>query len=231
MFTRHSSNTLRDNPTKHFCDNYQFITNHKTLTSITKYDYHEHDETGQFTETTTYETIACCGCDKTSFLETYENSEMWDPKDEQTIKRYPELSSKRKPFNGLSEIPQEIQRIYQETYWALINGSKILTGIGIRAIIETTCREHQIKGSNLQERIENLAKQKGTITEEGREALQQLRFLGNNAAHENKPHSEEELNSALEIVDHILQALYVFSRRLQSLKTKIPKKNNITEHP
>ena len=144
--------------------------------------------------------------------------------EEETTKRYPELSFKRKPFAGLDEIPGEIQKIYQETYWALINGSKILTGIGIRAIIEATCREHQVKGDDLKEKINALAEQKGTITEEGTQALHQLRFLGNEAAHKNKPHSEEELNAALEIVDHILQALYVFPRRLKSLKEKIPAK-------
>jgi hypothetical protein len=187
-----------------------------------------------FTSIEIYETITGLGCDKYSFIKRFYHSEMAYPEEaeeeEETTKRYPELSSKRKPFSGLNEVPEEIQKIYQETYWALINGSKILTGIGIRAIIEATCREHQVKGGDLNEKINALAEQKGTITEEGRKALHQLRFLGNEAAHKNKPHSEEELNAALEIVDHILQALYVFPRRLQWLKEKIPAKKNAPEH-
>jgi len=48
-----------------------------------------------------------------------------------------------------------------------------------------------------------------------------MRILGNEAAHEVKPHSEETLNLAMDVVEHMLNDVYI----LPASTSKLPKRN------
>lgn len=57
-------------------------------------------------------------------------------------------------------------------------------------------------------KIDYLVKQ-GVLTTEGATILHKIRTLGNNAAHEVKPHDYVELGLALDVIDHLLQGVYI----------------------
>jgi hypothetical protein len=49
----------------------------------------------------------------------------------------------------------------------------------------------------------------GVLTQDGADILHKLRTLGNDAAHEVKPHSLQELGLAFDVVDHLLLGVYI----------------------
>jgi len=102
---------------------------------------------------------------------------------------------------------------------AIGNDQPVLAGIGIRAIIETVCKERSAKGKDLKEKIDDLANL-GVVTKDGAKILHSLRFMGNDAAHEVKAHTNEELITAIDVAEYTLKGVYI----LPKLADKLPKK-------
>lgn len=164
-----------------------------------------------------YQIIQCQGCETIMFRQTHMNSEDmehhagpdgWDA-DYITFEDY--YPNPEKSRIGLSDdhlLPEELQRIYNETLRCLNGDSPVLTGIGIRAIIETVCKDQSATGGGLCAQINSLV-EKGVLTRDGAEILHKLRILGNNAAHEVKPHSNVQLGLALDVVEHLLKGVYI----------------------
>jgi hypothetical protein len=118
----------------------------------------------------------------------------------------------------LDLLPAGVHRIYNETHRALCEGLPVLTGIGIRAIVEAVCNEKGAAGKNLEQQIDSL-KTMSLITPDGASILHSLRFMGNKAAHEVKPHTPEELATAFDVAEYLLKGVYV----LPELGNKLPK--------
>jgi hypothetical protein len=83
-----------------------------------------------------------------------------------------------------------------------------LAGIGIRAIVETVCKDKESSGRNLASKIDDLVTQ-GVLTRDGANILHKLRTLGNESAHEVTPHDNVQLGLALDVVDHLLTGVYI----------------------
>jgi hypothetical protein len=124
------------------------------------------------------------------------------------VELYPSRVAGRHKLRQAYFLPPVVARIYDETHAALCNKQPILAGIGIRALVETVCKEKNASGANLEARIDNLVAL-GVLTQAGAETLHSMRILGNVAAHEVKPHSEETLNLAMDVVEHLLNDVYI----------------------
>jgi len=131
---------------------------------------------------------------------------------EVTQELYPRRAVGRRRLDDVYSLPASIRRIYIETHEALLNGSPVLVGIGIRAIVETVCKELDAQGRDLETRIDNLVANQ-LLTPGGADILHKLRSMGNEAAHEVKPHGPEQLTLAMDAVEHLLQGAYVFPQR------------------
>lgn len=83
------------------------------------------------------------------------------------------------------------------------------------------CKEKSIAGRNLEVKINNLAS-RGLITPEAATILHSLRFMGNKAAHEIKAHNEAEMNAAFDVIEILLQSVYVLPRRARQLPDPAP---------
>jgi hypothetical protein len=73
----------------------------------------------------------------------------------------------------------------------------------------------------LYEKLESLHK-RGIINAADLNILHNLRFLGNEAAHDAKPHKLPELLTGLDVVEHLLRTLYVFPEQAKALKQRPP---------
>lgn len=161
-----------------------------------------------------YEVIQCQGCKTISFRKALWASddisvnELGEYEAHESEELYPSRVTGRRKLRTSSHIPFKIVNIYKETYIALCNKSPVLTGMGIRALIEAVCTEKSAYGNNLEKQIDNLIKM-GVLTEDGAEILHRLRYMGNKAAHEVKPHSDEELNIAFDVVEYLLEGVYL----------------------
>jgi len=201
------------------CSRCSLETNHRILTDV-ELEGHQIDEDGFLIYGTNdnFQTIQCLGCDHISFRQSHINSEDdWIEETSNGIESVPRLYQKFYPkpedyqsrLPELALLPNKIKLIYEETLVALNSDQKILTGIGIRAIIETVCKDRKADGKDLYRKINNLVEQ-SILTKDGAEILHKLRVLGNSAAHEVMPHEKSQLKLAFEVIDHLLQGVYVF---------------------
>ncbi len=159
--------------------------------------------------------VQCQGCETISFRRVSTDSE--NPpiqvgpdeyEEDEFIELYPNPNEGRQVLSDEHILPSKIQRIYKETIKSLNNSQPVLTGIGIRALIETVAKEKQASSRDLYGKINDLVGQ-GVLTQEGADILHKLRTLGNEAAHEVKPHSDQQLGLAMDVVEHLLQGVYI----------------------
>lgn len=169
------------------------------------------------------EIIQCLGCESVTFRVVSCDSENWDhdygsdPQEPDVIyhKTYKYYPSR---FAGLQEVdvymmPDKIRGIYQETILAIENEQNILSGIGVRALVETICKDQNASGNNLLEKLDDLHAN-SIVTAEGLKALHKLRILGNESAHEVKAHSKEVLVLAFEVIKHMLDGTYILPQKI-----------------
>lgn len=104
-----------------------------------------------------------------------------------------------------TQLPARLRNIYQELILAFNNETPILCAVGIRALIEGICFDHEIAGRNLEKKIEGMISilPKNIVSN-----LHNLRFMGNEAAHELSTPSQQELQLAIEICEDLLNYLY-----------------------
>jgi hypothetical protein len=105
-------------------------------------------------------------------------------------------------------LPPLVRSIYEEVEEAFQTDIPILTGIGLRTLLEAICVNEKIPGRNLQEKIENLYK-KDYVAKKSLPILHDLRLIGNVTAHQMKKPTERTLDYSLEILHHTLKGLYI----------------------
>lgn len=91
----------------------------------------------------------------------------------------------------------------------------------VRKTLEELCRERGATGPNLKERIKAL-QAKVILPSELLEGLDDLRLLGNDAAHvESQEYNQvgkEEVEVGIELAKEVLKAVYQYSALLQRLR-------------
>lgn len=163
---------------------------------------------------TEYSTIQCLGCEAVSFREDFHDYEQSYPNEhddwEHTIiiTTYPPYLKDHRQLDGYWKLPEAIKAVYIESVNAFKADWRLLAGAGFRAVIEAICIDKDIKGKNLEIKINNLAKG-GLITKQECERLHSIRFLGNDSIHEMKVPENKQLKVVLSIVEHILKNLYL----------------------
>ncbi|MBL7892807.1 MAG: DUF4145 domain-containing protein [Bacteroidia bacterium] len=202
--------------TKYFCRNCKGARNHSVLYekklkgSDEEYSFHWIDS---------YFVIECAGCETLSFLKVYGDSEMYylDEEGEQQyehdVKIFPNHLEGCTELEYIHLLPPTIKAIYEETIIALKAKAFILTAGGLRAIIEAICNHLKIKKNDLSNRID-LLHEKGFLTINESRRLHSIRFLGNDALHEIKAPKKEQIFTLLEIVNHLLENLFIADNKI-----------------
>lgn len=192
------------------CTECKRATKHRVLTSI---DLQE--ELHEVNYYTNYQIVQCQGCESISFrvlsvnTDNYFYDDVYDTMGlNETIVLYPDRNVGRAFIKDEYLLPPNIKRIYKETINALNNQQPVLGGIGIRALVETICKDKQANGKDLFHKINDLVTI-GVLTTDGATILHKIRTLGNEAAHEVKPHEFEQLSLAMDVCEHLLQGVYI----------------------
>ena len=158
----------------------------------------------------TFELIQCMGCERPTYRETdlHEHYLDGDEKGIPDQKLYPPRLEDRKRMNDWSKLPDKVRQIYNETYLAISGDQPILSGIGIRTIVETVCNDRGIEGYNLCMKIDGLVTER-ELTQEQARPLHLLREIGNDAAHEALSQRLEVFGAAFDVIEHLLRNLYI----------------------
>lgn len=193
-------------------------TYHKVLKSI---DEVEQGDWGAYGES--HQIVACLGCRTVSFRKEWGTDAIvgvdddGKPEYESNEELYPSRVAGRKRIDHAYELPSGMRQVYEETHKAVCGKQPILAGIGIRAIVETVCKDKEAKGNSLQAKIDGLV-ELGVLTKEGAEILHQTRLYGNDSAHEANPISERNLGLLMDIAENLLVNVYVLPKRAVALR-------------
>jgi hypothetical protein len=195
---------------------------------MTKAASSDRDYDSEITTWDDYFVVRSGGCRTISFYHEFRTTADWQynpdtGSDEPAVtqKFYPSRIVGRPLLEGCPHLPPGVRTIYVEAHAALCNRLPVFAGIGIRAILEAVCKEKTNSNDKLWQQIDQLA-QMGHIPAEGAEILHGLRFLGNDAAHEAKAHTEQELDAAFDVIEHLLRGVYVIPGRAAYLPRKDP---------
>ena len=188
--------------------------------------FHTEDEKeGEFFhEKDTWQVVRCLGCSTISFrhrnddYENVEEKEYGDVEHAISINVYPGVISNHSPLKSQYYLPILIRNVYQQTLSALSQKSFVLASMGLRACIEAVCNHLKLSGSNLEKRIDQIHKA-GYVSNGDKRRLHAIRFLGNDAAHEVKEPEVGDILIALEIIEHLLNTIYILERRARTLET------------
>lgn len=118
-------------------------------------------------------------------------------------------------------IPLNVLKSFEEAISTHSIGCYMASALMVRRTLEEICSEKGATGSNLKNRIKNL-QDKIVVPAELLEAMDELRLLGNDAAHiEARSYdnvSEEEVSVAIEFTKEFLKAIYQYSSLLAKLR-------------
>lgn len=140
------------------------------------------------------------------------------------ISAYPPI---RIDFNK-ENIPGNVINSFEEAIACHAASCFIASAIMVRRTLEEICVDKHAQGRNLKERIKAL-ESKIVVPKELLEAMNELRLLGNDAAHIEAQTfakvTEEELEIAIEFTKELLKALYQYTGllgKLRALKKQPP---------
>ncbi len=191
---------------------------HKHAEETDPWDYHER---------TSWQVVRCLGCESISFRIWNKDYEIRTDHDDHGNPTYltseslfPKFLRNHKPLSNLRYVPELIKKVYGQSITALGEQANILASIGLRACVEAVCNHLNIAGSNLDRRIDGLYKA-GHVSNNDKKRLHAIRFLGNDAAHEIREPDERDLRIALDIVDHLLNSVFILERRARRLETVV----------
>lgn len=196
-------------------------TRHEVL-----FQHEEETDPEGYHEKDTWQVIRCLGCTAVGFRhrnDDFENA--WEDFDGETrhkieISLFPSVIKNHKKLTHTHHIPKLVRKIYIQTLSAYCEKAYVLASVGLRAIIEAVCNELNLSGSSLEKRIDQLFKG-GHVSNGDKKRLHAIRFLGNDAAHEINEPKESELRVALEIVEHLLNSVFILEKKAKSLETVI----------
>jgi Domain of unknown function (DUF4145) len=200
------------------CPECKHSTKHIVLHSTDIEGHQDMEQNEWYAWDTHYQIVQCKGCETISFRITSSNSEDmnqvgpddWEPMETEEL--FPSRNEGRIQKYNSRYLPMNVFAIYRETIQAINGEQAILTGIGIRAIIEAICKDKNTNTANLQTKIDELVTM-GVLTRDGADILHKLRVMGNKAAHEVKPHTKEQLGTALDVVEHLFEGVYVLPKK------------------
>ncbi len=123
-----------------------------------------------------------------------------------------------------TNIPAAIQGAFEEAIKCHAQACFVASAIMVRKTLEELCRDRNAAGPNLKERIKALGA-KVVLPQELLDGLDDLRLLGNDAAHiESQEYAkigQEEVEVGIEFTKEVLKAVYQLSSllgRLRALK-------------
>lgn len=196
-------------------------TAHKALVSVDVRGS-EGDRHYSFDWSEDHQIVQCMGCKSLSYRIASSNSEDYyqineDEWEHGVVEKL--FPPRLEGIKGLGDeahfLPAKVRRIYDETLLALSVQSPVLAGIGLRALLETVCKDREAIGSVLFEKIDSLVEQR-VLTPASAAILHKIRALGNAAAHEVKPHSDRQLALAMDIVEHLLKDVYILFKQAEA---------------
>jgi hypothetical protein len=135
---------------------------------------------------------------------------------------YPPRIARNKPAWSI-DLPIQVQSLMTEIYAALANDSRKLAVMGSRTILDIVMTQKLGRGGTFQSRLEAL-EAKGFIGRANREVLRTA--LDARSATARTPYAppSDIVNEIMDIIENLLQAVYIVPRSLMKIKRTTPRR-------
>lgn len=177
-----------------------------------------------------YVVLECAGCNQVRFLHSHWFSEDSDERGHPNLYEdyYPPTVTRQKPLWRRSTFPfiwaviNDLNPLFDEVYSAHASGAFTLTAMGIRALTEKIMVEQVGKHGTFAETVEAFF-QAGFVA-----PIQQDRFrnvlieAGHAAIHRDFKPSREDVETLLDLVEGLVEAIYYEPLRAQAVGEKLP---------
>ena len=201
---------------KAHCNSCGQETNHAIIASRRK-------QYGRPSETYTYEMLECCGCENI----TMRCSSWFSGEEGIGVIYCPPAVSRRLPQWAV-DLPNNEWTLLNEVYAALHAGSHRLAMMGARALIDVALVS---KVGDQGTFAKTLAKgeSKGYIGKQNQTVLDAAFDAGSAAAHRGHNANAKEVSQVLDIVENLLQSVYVLESLADDLREKTPPRTKSPE--
>lgn len=222
----HAEKKIRNetkNPVPIYCLNCKTEIKHEFLIGLETQEIY--DEENYYSE---HDLLRCINCESITYrIDTYSDGDMIQIHDEfgelEWIRDsrpvyYPtrdkELANTSHIINLL---PDNIQDTFNEVVTALNNKLEILSGLGLRTLLEQICK-HFIKDDDLGGILKKF-EEEGYISTKQRSLLDDIRYIGNDAAHRAESNSIKKHKLSLSILMNLIQLLFAYYKYEEPEKT------------
>lgn len=179
------------------------------------------------------EMLACCGCGEVIFRRYYWE-DYWFPHDmieakilqELSPTYYPPIIGRREP-PWLHQLGKDIPPLMKEVYLALHTGSNRLAAMGTRTVLDLVMNEQIGDVGVFSKKLDTLLGE-GLVTKSERDILEAALDVGSAASHRGHAPKPEELSAIMDIIEHLLQKIYILPSKVASLKAATPPKARFT---
>ena len=177
-----------------------------------------------------YETLRCAGCEDIKLRHISRHSDDEEP----TIHYFPPLIFRQKPvwFEELYfEVPKEehfIEVLLNEIYVAVQNNLSSLALMGVRSLLEKIMIAKIGDKNSFAKNLDELLS-KGFVSPIQKQNLSTIVEAGHAATHRKYKPRKEDIITALDITEHIIESVYFHSSKVLSLKNRIPKRESASQ--
>jgi hypothetical protein len=182
-----------------------------------------------YDERMVYELLQCRGCENVSLRRTYTHSGIGDS----DVDHFPPSVSRRRPtwFQSLGFLAfggpkYEIRSLLHEVYSATFSGNRRLALMGARAILDVELTDKLGDVGGFEQKL-TTAVEKAWITPKHLAVLTATVDAGNAAAHRSYNPEKEQLDLVLDVVEHVIQLLYILEQHGEQIAKQTPKRGTV----
>jgi len=180
-------------------------------------------EDGRYAGNDRYETLQCAGCDSIKLRHTVEHS--WDP-DVEVIYYPPSVSRQRPRWYGdlvfdLSLDEDAISDLLNEIYVGLQNGLRRSPVMAARSLLERVMLKKVGDKGSFAKNVDAFASS-GFVSKMQAERLVAILEAGHATTHRDYAPNKEDIEIIIDIVEHIVESVYLHERKVKALKERTP---------
>jgi hypothetical protein len=208
--------TVNRNIQRLHCNDCRRKTLHKLLKETNDDGSEPYDEQYHIWWHITHQMFECCGCKSVVVRRSHEFSE-WDYPD---VRFFPPPVSRHKP-EWFHKLPASLLSLLSEVYNSLDADTRALPLMGARAILDMVIVDKVGDVGTFADKLRKLESQ-GFVSQKNREILDAALDAGSAAAHRGYAPKITEVHAVMDIVENLLQAIYVLDKVAVEIKKSTP---------
>lgn len=122
-----------------------------------------------------------------------------------------------------ADLPVNIHEMLLEVRYTLQRELSALPSMGLRSVIDMICNERVGDIGGFAEKLRQL-EEKRLITPKKRQIIESILEVGHASVHRGHFPTAKDLKVVMDIVDHLLEELYVLDKTSESLRASVPKR-------